>query len=147
MNKWNKRFFGICEEVASWSGDHGRHVGAVIVGPDNEIRSTGYNDLPRKVIDLPERRMRETGEKYYFTCHAEENAITNAARMGIALKGTRIWCNLFPCSTCARMIIQSGIIELNTYEPPDKDLIYNMSFEISKKMMDEAGIIINFFDK
>ena len=45
--------------MATWSIEKGRRVGAVIVGPDNEIRSTGYNSFPRGIRDdVPERLVR-----------------------------------------------------------------------------------------
>jgi len=141
--KYDRRFFGLCEEIKDWSGDTSRHIAAVIVGPDDEIRSTGYNDLPRKVEDKPERRSRENNQKYFFTEHAERNAIFNAARVGIPLKGSRIYCNLFPCADCARAIIQSGIVELNTYKIPENDR-FDESFKASIEMLNEAGVKINY---
>jgi deoxycytidylate deaminase len=75
----------LAHHLAEWSIEKGRRVGAVIVGPDNEIRSTGYNGLPRGVNDaVEERHSRITGAKYIWSCHAEQNAIFNAARIGIA---------------------------------------------------------------
>jgi len=144
--KYDKRFFGLCEEIKDWSGDTSRHIAAVIVGPDDEIRSTGYNDLPRKVEDKPERRSRENNQKYLFTEHAERNAIYNAARVGIPLKGSRIYCNLFPCADCARAIIQSGIVELNTYQIPENDRA-EYGFKEAWTMLDEAGVKINYHTK
>ncbi|MEI7881458.1 MAG: deaminase, partial [bacterium] len=52
-------------------------------------------------------------------CHAEENAITQAAYHGIALRGATIYSTLSPCLTCAKMIINAGILEVvyeNEYE-------------------------------
>ena len=88
----------LAHHLAHWSIEKGRRVGAVIVGPDNEIRSTGYNGLPRGVNDaVEERHSRITGAKYVWSCHAEQNAIFNAARIGIALKGCAIYVPWFPC--------------------------------------------------
>ncbi len=137
MNHWDKRFFGLCEHISNWSGDTSRKVGSVIVGPDNEIRSTGYNDHPRKVMSTQKRRSKIDGVKYLFTEHAERNAIYNAARMGIGLKGTKIYTTLFPCADCTRGIIQSGIAELHTFSYPEFDH-YSESFKAAEEMLNES---------
>ena len=53
-DKWDTRFMLLAHEIAEWSKEHGRRVGAVIVGPDRAIRSTGFNGLPRGVNDDPD---------------------------------------------------------------------------------------------
>ena len=63
--------------VAKKSKDQSTQIGAVIVGIDNEIRSTGYNSFPSGINDdLQERQ--ERPEKYYWIEHAERNALYNA---------------------------------------------------------------------
>jgi dCMP deaminase len=124
----------MCDCVASKSKDISTKVGCVIMGADMEIRSTGYNGFPRGAKDtepctclsvddgfkIPQlslereaaviRSRYERPLKYKWTEHAERNAIYNAARVGIPLKGCTIYINsLPPCSDCARAIIQSGI--------------------------------------
>jgi dCMP deaminase len=90
------------------SKDQSTHIGAVIVGPDNEIRSLGWNGFPRGINDdVPERQ--ERPEKYFWMSHAERNAIFNAARVGIPLKGCVMYTNAMPCADCAISIIQAGI--------------------------------------
>lgn len=76
----------VAELVASWSKDPSTKTGAIVVGPDREIRATGYNGLVRGVNDdVPERLERPT--KYDFFEHAERNAIYNACLTGTSLKG------------------------------------------------------------
>lgn len=145
--KWDKRFFDLCDLVASWSEDTSRKIGAVVIGPSHEIRSIGFNGLPRGVKNTPEVNSRENGEKYYWFEHSERNAIYNAARMGVSLKGCIIYCNLFPCSDCARAIIQSGIEVLKTYRPPENDITFDRSFVVAKKMLDQGDVFIHYFDK
>jgi len=109
--EWNEYFFRLTDTIKSKSKDLTTQFGCVIIGPDNEIRSTGYNSFPRKLIDdLPERHIRP--EKYIWFEHAERNAIYNAARMGTPLKGCRLYVGAIPCSDCARGVIQSGIIRV-----------------------------------
>lgn len=88
--KWNYRFLELAELVSSWSKDPSTQTGAVVVGPDKEIRATGYNGLVRGVADdIPERMKRPT--KYDFFEHAERNAIYNACLTGTQLKGCTIF--------------------------------------------------------
>ena len=85
-DKWNRRFMDLAFMVASWSKDPSTKTGAVVVGPDREIRATGYNGLVRGVDDnKPERLERPT--KYDFFEHAERNAVYNACLTGTSLKG------------------------------------------------------------
>lgn len=144
--KWDRRFFQLCRLVATWSEDQSRKVGAVIVGPANDIRAIGFNGLPRRVSAAPEsRHARQDGEKYYWFEHAERNAIYNAARSGIGTEGCRMYTNLFPCADCTRGIIQSGIVELNSFEAPEADDVFRRSFEVAKIMLDEAKVDVRLF--
>ena len=55
-DKWHNRFMEMAELVASWSKDTSTKVGAIVVGENREIRSTGYNGVVRGVSDdIPER--------------------------------------------------------------------------------------------
>lgn len=144
--KWDRRFFELCHLVATWSEDKSRKVGAVIVGSANDIRAIGFNGLPRGVGALAdERHSREKGEKYYWFEHAERNAIYNAARSGISTEGCRMYSSLFPCADCARGIIQSGIVELNSFEAPEADEVFRRSFEVAKTMFEEGKVQIRLF--
>ena len=106
MSSWDNYFFELLEVVRNKSKDRSTKVGAIIVGPDNEIRSTGFNGFPRKINDDIDER-HERPDKYLWTEHAERNAIYNAVRMGVPLKGCTLYVYGFPCSDCARVIIQA----------------------------------------
>src|SRR5690349_7537513 len=107
MTDWDSRFMELALLVGSWSKDRSRQVGCVVVGPDNEIRSTGYNGFPREVDDSVEARHVKPA-KYRWTEHAERNAIYNACLIGTPLKGCKMYLSWFPCMDCARAIAQSG---------------------------------------
>ena len=107
---FDELFLNVAHTVAQKSKDQSTKVGCVIVGPDNEPRSFGWNGFSRGVQDLPERM--ERPEKYDWTIHAEANSVANAARAGIALKGCRAYVTHFPCKSCADMLIQSGICDV-----------------------------------
>ena len=114
-SKWDARFIQLADFVAAWSTDQGRKVGAVIVARENIVVSTGYNGLVRGVAETEVRTARDQiGTKYLWAEHAERNAIYNAARLGVPLEGCTLYTKLFPCSDCARAIIQSGITTLVT---------------------------------
>jgi dCMP deaminase len=111
---WDQYFMSLCAMISYKSKDESTKIGAVIVGPDNEIRSTGYNSFVRNLFDnIPERQKRPV--KYFYFEHAERNAIYNAARIGVSLKGCRMYTNGMPCADCTRAIIQVGIDEIIYY--------------------------------
>jgi dCMP deaminase len=106
---WTEYFLGIAEQVKLKSKDESTQIGAVIVGIDNEILSTGYNSFPRGMDDSKLERQ-ERPEKYFWFEHAERNAIYNAARIGVSLKNSTIYLTSgLPCMDCARGIVNSGI--------------------------------------
>jgi dCMP deaminase len=108
---WDDTFLEICGVLAKRSKDENTKIGCVIVGPDHEIRSVGYNCFPRGIDDNVQARQ-ERPEKYAFFAHAERNAIFNAARIGVPLLGSTCYLPLLPCSDCTRGLIQSGITEV-----------------------------------
>ena len=97
--------------VASRSKDKRTHIGAVIVGPRREVRSTGYNSFVRGLNDSVHER-HQKGEKQYWFEHAERNAIYNALLNGTSVVGCTMYTNGIPCMDCARGIVQSGIAEV-----------------------------------
>lgn len=108
---WDELFFNIIKEYKKKSKDPSSKFSAVIVDSNNAIVSSGFNGFPRGVVDSEERyNNREV--KYRFVVHAEANAITNAARIGAKLDGCRIYVDTYPCSSCCKLIIQSGIREI-----------------------------------
>jgi dCMP deaminase len=112
-----------------------------VVGPDREIRSTGFNGFPRGIEDNV-ARLANREMKYPLVCHAEENAIMHAARIGVALKGCVAYVTWPPCTRCARSLIQAGIREI-VYPAdlviPDR---WIDDFRISSGMLTEAGLLV-----
>lgn len=144
---WDTYFMGLARYIAGKSKDDSTKVGCVIVGPDNEVRSTGYNGMPRGIDEVGYNNLHKVKErysrpeKYYWFEHAERNAIYNAARIGTPLKGCRLYTLFFPCTDCVRGIIQSGIIEV-VHEPYryTKQCYWDENFKRSIIMLDEANI-------
>lgn len=132
--------------VALKSKDPSTQSGCVLVGPDHEVRSTGYNGLPRGVDDNnPDRNERPIKYKWY--AHAELNAITNAARCGIATKGCTAYVNWHPCARCTAALIQAGVCRIVYYEIPNDEAgaalrkRWAEDMAIGDEMMAEAKII------
>lgn len=146
MADWDSRFIRLAEEIGSWSKDRSRKVGCVIVGSNNEIRSTGFNGFPRAVEDSVELRHQKP-EKYRWTEHAERNAIYNAARAGISLNGCRMYLPWFPCMDCARAIVQCGIIELICTQPDLSDPKWGTDFLDVPQLLSEGGVHVRWWKK
>ena len=147
MDKWDVRFMEMTRLVSSWSSCYktNRQVGAVIVR-DKRILTTGYNGAPAGVTSCKDRCecMREklniqsgTRQEMCYAVHAEQNAVIQAAKLGISLQGATLYCTHQPCSMCTRIIINSGI-ERVVYEQGYPD-------EFSLELFKEAGIKIEKF--
>lgn len=135
---WDDFFMGVALLAGKRSKDPGTQVGACIVNEDNRIVSVGYNGMPMGCSDdlFPWEREGEYLEtKYPYVCHAELNAILNAASPN--MKNCKIYVALFPCNECTKALIQSGIRQV--YYLSDK---YAETDQIiaAKRMMDAAGV-------
>ena len=148
MNKWDKRMMDMAKLVATWSSCYkvNRKVGAVIV-KDKRILTTGYNGAGSGISSCVDRGycLREqmnipsgTRHEICYAVHAEQNAIIQAAKLGISVQGATLFCTHQPCSICAKMIINSGIARVVFDEGyPD---------EFSIKMFNEAGVQVDKFE-
>ena len=137
--KWDLRFIELAHHISSWSKDPSTKVGCVVVGSDREIRSTGFNGFPRGLEDSIER-LANREEKYPLICHAEENAIMHAARIGVSLRDCTAYVTWPPCTRCARSLIQAGIVEVVYAGGTDIPERWVEDFTRSTGMMKEAGL-------
>jgi dCMP deaminase len=144
---WDTYFMDIAHVVARRGNCRRRQVAALIV-KDRRIISTGYNGTPRGVKNCCEGGCKRcAGEApsgaalgECVCSHAEENAITQAAFHGIAVRDSVIYSTLSPCLTCAKMIINSGIHEV----------VFEKEYEFSaqtRDLLQEAGVIIRKFSR
>lgn len=136
MTDWTSYLMGFAEHAAQKSKDPTK-VGAVLI-KDRTVLCAGFNGPPRGVRDLPERLERPT--KYLFAAHAEANVITTAARHGIKVDGCDLYVTHFPCSSCARLIIQSSISRVVV--GPGKTSMPEEEFEAARTMFEEAGVVV-----
>ena len=114
---WDEYFQNLVEVVRTrGTCDRGR-TGCVVVR-DRRVLATGYVGSPIGTAHCDEvgHEMHtvihedHTQTKHCIrTSHAEQNAIANAARFGVALDGATLYCRMTPCYTCAKMIINCGI--------------------------------------
>ena len=113
---WDQYFMDIVELVSRRSTCLRRKVGAVLVR-DKRMLATGYNGPPAgirhcsEVGCLRDQMSVPSGELHELcrVLHAEQNAICQAAKLGISIDGATLYCRMTPCRTCAMLIINSGI--------------------------------------
>ena len=145
--EWVEYFLNIAEQVKLKSKDQSTQIGAVIVGEDKEVLSTGYNSFPRGLDDSLQERQ-ERPEKYFWMEHAERNAIYNAARIGVSLKNSTIYLTSgLPCMDCARGIVNSGVKivyckQVCTTKNKDK---WEESQQKSLELLGECGVDVIYY--
>lgn len=124
-------YIQVCELIANRATCERAQVGAIIT-LQRRIISSGYNgplfgDCNNKC---------DVTQKCNHAVHAEANAIANAARLGIKLMGATLYCSYAPCYECAKMIIQSDIMEvyyLKTYSTnPGIDLLLQAKVPVTQ---------------
>jgi dCMP deaminase len=136
---WDEYFFEIARIVAKRSTCLRRQVGAILV-KDKRILATGYNGAPSNVSHctdvgcIRESRKVPSGERHELCrgIHAEQNLIIQSAFHGISIADSILYCTNFPCSICAKMLINAGI----------KKIFYLEGYAdlLSEELIREAGI-------
>jgi dCMP deaminase len=149
MDKWDIRFMELAYKVAEWSScfQENRKIGAVIV-KDKRIITTGYNGAPsgihscrdkkeclRKKLGIPSG----TQHELCFAVHAEQNAIIQAAKLGVSIDGATLYCTHQPCVICAKMIINAGVARV----------VYDQGYpdEFSLRLFSEAGTLVQKYSQ
>ena len=146
MDKWDRRFMEMARLVSGWASCNRRKVGAVIV-KDKRVMTTGYNGAPAGLRTCRERQecMRRklgiasgTRAELCYAIHAEQNAIIQAAKLGVSIDGATLYCTHQPCSVCAKMIINAGI----------RRVVYQEGYpdSFSLQIFEEAGIQLEKYD-
>ncbi len=145
---WDEYFMEIANTVSKRATcDRGRS-GCVIVR-DRQILVSGYVGSP---IGMPhcdevghqfKKTIHEDGTETQHcvrTVHAEQNAICQAAKLGIALNGSTLYCRMTPCRVCAMLIINCGISRVVCEKK------YHTGTE-SEEMFRIAGVKLEFFSE
>jgi len=158
QRNWDLYFLHLAEVVAEKSCDTSLHVGCVIVGPDNEIRSTGYNGFCRGCE--PNQKRLSRPDKYDWTEHGERNAVYNAARIGTSLKNCTAYMVCIPrekgvncpCLECTRALIQVGITTIVSWYTPSVQSkettgTWRDKIKVSMQMLQEAGVSLRLINE
>ena len=140
---WDYYFMSIAEAVRMRCNCMSSKKGAIII-KDKQIVSTGYNGSPKGVKHCNAggcerctlRHLGKIKSGVYsapcICCHAEENAIVQAAANGISTKGAAMYCTYTPCTNCAKLIINAGIKEvISKVEYPD---------DVGRRLLKEAKV-------
>lgn len=145
---WDTYFMSVAETVGKrGTCDRGRS-GCVIVR-DKHILVTGYVGSPAGLPHCDEvghemhKVIHEDGHESMHcirTIHAEQNAVAQAARLGIALDGGTVYCKMTPCYVCAKILLNCGIKRIVAA----KD--YHASGQ-SKRIFKEAKVKLDILDK
>lgn len=136
-----EKFLPIARAVARLSKDPRRQVGAVAVNDDGILLAVGYNGFPRGVSD-DKARYADREIKLSLIAHAESNLVAQAAYAGHSLRGSTVLVSSkYPCSSCAKSLIQAGVKRIIT-PPPDPDSSWSLDASWSELMFKEAGVEI-----
>ena len=147
FDKWDKRFMEMCALISTWAScfQENRKIGAVIV-KNKRIMATGYNGAPAGVKTCVERGecLRRklnipsgTRQEMCYAIHAEQNAIIQAARLGVSIDGATLYCTHQPCVLCAKMIVNAGI----------RRVVYREGYpdDFAREMLNEGGVALERF--
>ncbi len=142
---WDEYFIEVANTIAKRATcDRGRS--GCVIARDKQILVTGYVGSPTglphcdEVGHLFKKVIHEDGKitnHCVRTVHAEQNAICQAAKMGISLNGATLYCRMTPCRTCAMLIINCGIKRVICERK------YHAGIE-SEEMFKQADISIEF---
>jgi len=136
---WDEYFMSLARLAATRSTCLRRHVGAVIV-KDRMLLSTGYNDTPRGLRNCGDGGCARcasdaaagTGLDTCLCLHAEQNAIIQAAYHGVGIAGGAIYCTHQPCLTCAKMVVNAGLVRI-VYAAPYPD-------RVAEQLLQDASV-------
>lgn len=140
----NRQLMQEAKSCAHLSSDPDTKVGCLIVTPYGR-KIAAWNDFPDGVDSTPERLQRPA--KYKWIQHAEAHAISECAYTGTRTNGATMYLTWFPCSDCAKHIINAGLTELVCYAPDFDNPRWGEDFKIAHEMLTEAGVIITYEEK
>lgn len=142
---WDEYFMEVASAIAKRATcDRGRS--GCVIARDNQILATGYVGAPAGLEHCDEaghqmrKVLHEDGsitQHCVRTVHAEQNAICQAARRGVAIQGATLYCRMTPCRACAMMIINCGIVRVVA------ERRYHDGAE-SEEMFGKAGVALEY---
>jgi dCMP deaminase len=145
---WDEYFMSIAELVGS-RGTCARGRSGCVIVRDKRILVTGYVGSPAGLPHCDEvghemhKVINEDGsesEHCIRTAHAEQNAIAQAAKIGISVDGATVYCHMTPCYTCAKILVNAGIKKVVAF----KD--YHAS-KRTKEVFEACGLKLQILNK
>jgi len=139
---WDEYFMKLAALVGERSTCLRHNIGAIIVR-DKRVIATGYNGSARGAPNCIEVGCLKdelgiksgTGHETCRAIHAEQNAIIQGASHGIPVEGTTMYCTHTPCTICARMIVNAGIVRVVSY--------HDYSDESARVFLEKSGIVLD----
>ncbi len=145
---WDEYFMEVCRAIGKRATcDRGRS--GCVIARNNQILATGYVGAPAGLPHCDEaghqlrKTVHEDGSESMHcvrSVHAEQNAICQAARRGIAIEGSTLYCKMTPCRACAMMIINCGVVRVICERK------YHSGAE-SEQMFRTAGVVIEYVEE
>ena len=145
---WDEYFMEVCRAIAKRATcDRGKS--GCVIAKENQILATGYVGSPSGLPHCDEaghelkKVLHDDGSVSMHcvrTVHAEQNAICQAARRGVAIDGATVYCKMTPCRTCAMMLINCGIKRIVCEKK------YHAGAE-SEQLFKTAGIPLEYVDE
>ena len=114
---WDDYFMEVAEAISK-RGTCDRGRSGCVIAKDNQLLVTGYVGSPAgfphcdEVGHQMKKLIHEDGsitEHCVRTVHAEQNAITQAARRGVSIEGATVYARMTPCRVCAMLLINAGV--------------------------------------
>ena len=142
---WDQYFVEVSNAIAKRATcDRGRS--GCVIARDSQLLVTGYVGSPiglphcDEVGHLMKKVTHEDGSESQHcvrTVHAEQNALCQAAKLGVSVEGATIYTKMTPCLACAMMIINSGIKKVFSQKK------YHAGAE-SEEMFKKAGVELEY---
>lgn len=137
MRLWDDIFMDIAKLVAEQSDNATRRTSVVFVRDGCIVASAANHSVKSYAIGSPKVNP--------FMEHAERNAIYDACKYGISLKGTTAYLPWFPCADCARALVGVGVVRMVCVEPDWSEVKYQ--FRESRQILQNASVMISFYKK
>ncbi|CAK1225251.1 deoxycytidylate deaminase [Fructobacillus evanidus] len=109
---WDQYFIAQAAILSTRSTCTRRHVGAILV-KDHRIIASGYNGAVSGTPHCTEVGDYIVDGHCIRAVHAEQNALMQAASMGIAVEGSEVYVTDVPCVQCTKLLLQAGITKIN----------------------------------
>lgn len=129
---WDEYFFEILQAVRKRATCDRGKTGCILTH-DNQILATGYVGSISGQPHCDEKGHWIVDQSCIRTVHAEVNAISQCAKLGISTQNATAYLFLFPCLSCTKLLIQCGINEIKAVYDYQKS-------DLSKKFLDKASI-------